>query len=299
MKKWLSALTRTREKWGAGIKKVLPFTGRVDEDELEDLEASLIAADIPVAMVMEWIEQIRDNKEGADLRGAFRRSILDAIGDDYGFSWAGGEGPCVMLMIGVNGSGKTTTSAKLAWLAQQNQKSPLLAAGDTFRAAGTDQLRLWADKVDCEIVAGVQGADAAAVVYDAVSAGQARRSDYVIIDTAGRMHTKFNLMKELEKVHRAVSKAMPGAPHEVWIVLDASLGNNALLQAKAFHESVPLTGVVVTKLDGSSKAGFILSVKRELGVPIRFIGLGEEMQDLVSFDPDAYADAILGGEQDD
>lgn len=299
MKKWLSALTRTREKWGSSLKKVLPFTGRVDEDELEELEASLIAADIPIALVMEWIDQIRDNREGNDLRGAFRRSILESIGDDYGYSWGGAATPCVMLMIGVNGSGKTTTSAKLAWSAQQHDKSPLLAAGDTFRAAGTDQLRLWADKVDCEIVAGVQGSDAAAVVYDAVTAGQARNVDYVIIDTAGRMHTKFNLMKELEKVHRAVSKALPGAPHEVWIVLDASLGNNALLQAKAFHESVPLTGVVVTKLDGSSKAGFILSVKRELGVPIRFIGLGEEMQDLVPFDPEAYADAILGDAQDD
>ncbi len=298
MKKWLSGLTRTRKALASGFKKLLPIGSRIDEDSLEEFEASLIGADIPVSLVMTWIDAIRENKGDSDLRAQFRESILDSIGDEYGFSWDATDTPHVMLMVGVNGSGKTTTSAKLARMAKQHGRSPLLAAGDTFRAAGTDQLRLWAETVDCEIVAGVQGADAASVVYDAVSAGKARSSDYVIIDTAGRMHTKYNLMQELKKVNRAANKGLPGAPHDVWIVLDASLGNNALIQAKAFHESVPLSGIVVTKLDGSSKAGFILAVKHELGVPIRFIGLGEGMDDMVAFDPDDYADAILGIDKD-
>ena len=200
-------------------------------------------------------------------------------------------------MVGVNGSGKTTTCAKLAHTAIQQGRQPLLAATDTFRAAGADQLKLWAKDVGCDVVAGAPGADAAAVAYDALDAAVARGRDLVIVDTAGRMHTKEPLMKELQKVRGAMAKRVSGAPHETWIVLDATLGQNAVMQAKVFHEAVALTGVIISKLDGSSKAGFVFSINREMGIPIRFVGLGEKMDELVPFEPEKFVGALMNSER--
>jgi fused signal recognition particle receptor len=194
----------------------------------------------------------------------------------------------------VNGSGKTTTTAKLAHHAAAAGARPLLAAADTFRAAGSEQLRVWGARVGCDVVGGASGADAAAVAYDALAAAKARGNDVLLVDTAGRMHTKGPLMQELRKVSRSLGKGLPGAPHHTWMVLDATIGQNALHQAREFHAAVPLTGVVVAKLDGSSKAGFVFGVSRELGVPILFAGLGEQAGDLVPFEAAAFVDALLG-----
>ena len=203
-----------------------------------------------------------------------------------------------MLVVGVNGSGKTTTSAKLAHLFKTKGQRALLAAADTFRAAGSDQLVLWANRLGCDVVSGKTGSDAASVAFDAVKAAEARGVDIVLIDTAGRMHTKKPLMLELEKIQRSLGKAIKGAPHETWIILDASLGQNAVAQARFFHEMVPLTGVVVTKLDGSSRAGFLFSVYQELQVPVYFAGLGEGENDLAVFSPESFVDALLAVEEE-
>jgi fused signal recognition particle receptor len=214
------------------------------------------------------------------------------------FAWQSSVKPRVVAIVGVNGSGKTTTAAKLARCARQNGCVPLLAATDTFRAAGSDQLRIWAQRVECAVVAGKHGADAAAVAYDAVQAAIARQCDIAFIDTAGRMHTKQHLMVELQKICRSMDKALPGAPHETWIVLDASLGSNAIKQASMFKDSIGLTGAVIAKLDGSSKAGFVLALEKELGLAIRFVGLGEGMDDLAPFDAAEFSHALIEGEAD-
>ena len=202
--------------------------------------------------------------------------------------------PLVLMLLGVNGAGKTTTAAKLVAHWQKSHQRCLLGACDTFRAAAGEQLATWADRLGVEIVQGAAGADPAAVAFDSVKAGIARQSDFVILDTAGRLHTKAHLLDELRKVVRVVNKAMPGAPHEKWLVVDGSLGANSLEQAKVFHEAVGLTGLIVTKLDGTAKGGALVAIVRELGVPVRFIGIGEKMEDLQPFDKKAYARSVLG-----
>ena len=201
--------------------------------------------------------------------------------------------PTVMLVVGVNGTGKTTTSAKLAHLIQSQNKTALLAACDTFRAAAIEQLKLWGTRLKVEVIAGTYGADAASVAHDAVTAAQARKADYLFIDTAGRLHTKHNLMQELHKLHRVIGKQLRGAPHEVLLVLDGSTGMNALNQAREFNKTVPLTGLIVTKLDGTSKGGMVVAIQKELGLPIKFIGLGEEPDDLQPFDAKQFAQALF------
>ena len=210
------------------------------------------------------------------------------------FEWKGTHKPRVILVVGVNGSGKTTTTAKLGYLIKQQGLAPLLAAADTFRAAGSHQLKLWADRLKLDVVVGAHGADSASVAYDSVKAALARKADVVLIDTAGRMHTKQPLMDELQKVRRSIDKALPGAPHEIWIVLDATLGNNAVIQARMFKECVALTGVVVAKLDGSSKGGFIFTIRKELDLPVHFVGLGESEEDLAPFDAKEFVKGFLG-----
>ncbi len=202
--------------------------------------------------------------------------------------------PVVIMLLGVNGAGKTTTAAKLVSRWQKSNQRCLLGACDTFRAAAGEQLATWAERLGTEIVQGASGADSAAVAFDSVKAGIARNSDFVILDTAGRLHTKAHLLEELRKVVRVVNKAMPGAPHEKWLVIDGSLGANSLEQAKVFHEAVGLTGIIVTKLDGTAKGGALVAIVRELGVPVRFIGIGEKMEDLQPFDKKAYARSVLG-----
>jgi len=199
----------------------------------------------------------------------------------------------VVSIVGVNGTGKTTTAAKLARLVQARGQTALLAACDTFRAAAIEQIQIWGERLKVEVIAGAYGADAAAVAHDALTAAQARRADYLFIDTAGRLHTKHNLMQELQKLHRVMGKQTPGAPHEVLLVLDATTGMNALNQAREFNKAVPLTGLVVTKLDGTSKGGMVVAIQKELGLPIKFIGLGEQADDLQPFDAKQFAHALF------
>ena len=202
--------------------------------------------------------------------------------------------PVVILLVGVNGSGKTTTAAKLGARFTQEGKTVLFGAADTFRAAAVDQLQVWGERLHMEVVAGAPESDPGAVAFSAVQAGMARNVDVVMIDTAGRLHTRFNLMEELKKVYRVVGKAQPGAPHAVWLVLDATTGQNALQQAKAFKEAVRVNGVILSKLDSSAHGGMAFAIQRELGLPILFAGLGEKLEDLTPFDPDAFVDGILG-----
>ncbi len=294
MRSWFQALTRTRQVIADRFRSLVRG-GRPDPHTLDEFEELLIKADVPPRLAAEFLEEVRHGS-GPGLADRLEQAMLKRLGDGSLFDWSFTATPRVILLVGVNGSGKTTTAAKLARLAKNRGRSALLAAADTFRAAGTDQLRIWADRVGCECVSGVQGSDAAAVAYDAVKAGLARKLDMVIVDTAGRMHTRQPLMEELQKVRRSIGKCLPGAPHEVWMVVDAALGNNALSQVKHFNALIPLTGLIVAKLDGSSKAGFLLGLRQELGVAVRFAGLGEGMDDLEPFQPGEYVRALLGQE---
>jgi fused signal recognition particle receptor len=296
MKSWIQALGRTRQQMANALSRLVGRTEALDDETLEELEARLLQADLPVRLSHELIETLRDRgvARGADGRTVVADRLRAVIGDTPPFAFGSADKPQVILLIGINGSGKTTTAAKLAARAKAAGLTAVLGAADTFRAAGSSQLKLWADRIGVEAVTGAMGADAAAVAYDTLDAAAARRADVVIIDTAGRMHTKTPLMDELEKTVRAVRKRMPSAPHETWIVLDASMGQNAISQARLFHQRVPLTGAVVSKLDGSAKGGFILSVRQELGIPIRFVGLGEGQDDLAPFEPAAFVDALMG-----
>lgn len=296
MRDWFKALGRTRQQLAHSFSRLVGRTSAVDEETLEELEARLLQADLPVRLSHELIEMLKEQgvQRGQDAAHAVRAKLIESLGATESYDFSGAATPQVVLMLGINGSGKTTSSAKLAALALAQKRKPLLGAADTFRAAGSSQLKLWADRIGCDVVTGAMGADAAAVAYDCVDSALAKKADVVIIDTAGRMHTKLPLMEELEKVVRAVGKRLPGAPHHAWIVLDASMGQNAIQQARQFHLKVPLTGAIITKLDGSSKAGFIFSIKQELGVPVRYVGLGEDADDLAPFDPVAFVDGLLG-----
>ncbi len=298
---WIDALSKTRNKLSNTLAKVFRRSDALDEDTLEELEDTLLGSDVSMALVTEWTEALQKGYRGLRVsrREIVHNLLVGALGEWPPFAWSREDRPYTILIVGVNGTGKTTTAAKLAHHAKQAGLSPLLAATDTFRAAGAEQLRIWADRVGCDVVAGQQGADAAAVAFDALDAAIARNSDAVIIDTAGRMHTKQPLMNELGKVRRAVASRLKREPDETWIVLDAGMGQNAIIQARQFHQMVPLTGVIVTKLDGSSKAGFVFSVVKELGVPVRFAGLGEGMDDLAVFDPEQFVEALLGRKQEE
>jgi fused signal recognition particle receptor len=290
---WGEALARTRSQMGGIWRRLFAPAEANEQVSPEELEQRLLAADVPVRLASELVEDLEQSR-GGSLPERLRKSLLHALGTTPAFAWRGGPRPLTLLMVGVNGSGKTTTCAKLAHQAIRSGARPILGATDTFRAAGADQLRLWAANVGCDVVAGKEGSDAAAVAFDALDAAIARDRDALIVDTAGRMHTRQPLMKELEKVRGSLAKRLAGAPHETWVVLDATLGQNAVNQARVFHEAVPLTGAVIAKLDGSAKAGFVFSVTRELGIPVRFVGLGESREDLVPFDPGSFVDGLLG-----
>jgi fused signal recognition particle receptor len=297
MASWMSALAKTRDKLAASLRGLFDRGGAaVDEESLEALEETLLQADVPVQLIGELLDTVErgGRGKGATRREAMRELLLGTLTASSPVSWTRHPGPLTILIVGVNGSGKTTTTAKLAHHAAAAGARPLLAAADTFRAAGSEQLRVWGARVGCDVVGGASGADAAAVAYDALAAAKARGNDVLLVDTAGRMHTKGPLMQELRKVSRSLGKGLSGAPHHTWMVLDATIGQNALHQAREFHAVVPLTGVVVAKLDGSSKAGFLFGVSRELGVPILFAGLGEQEGDLAPFEAAAFVDALLG-----
>lgn len=278
------------------------FGGRkIDAASIDELEEALYTADFGVETTEEIVAEIKAAyKREKELRGQDAAAIGAAVLTRV---LAGAEGvlqpaanrPTVVALIGVNGSGKTTTSAKLAWKLKQDGSGVTLAACDTFRAAAVEQLKTWAERLDLEIVASHTGADSAAVAFDAWQAAKARNRDYLIIDTAGRLHTKHNLMEELAKIRRVLQKHDPAAPHHRWLVVDGSLGTNSIEQARAFHKSFGLTGLVVTKLDGTSRGGAIVGIWRELKLPIYFLGLGEQADDLQPFSVENYAKAVFGG----
>lgn len=296
--KFKAGLQKTHSKLAHEIKRIVTRSPKLDAEALEELEAALIAADLGVETTEQIVQAV---KKGYESQGNTGSDVFTIARQEVEATLAGGKselirapkGPTVVSIVGVNGTGKTTTSAKLAHFVQARGQSALLAACDTFRAAAIEQLKLWGTRLKVEVVAGAYGADAAAVAHDGVAAAQARQADYLFIDTAGRLHTKHNLMQELQKVHRVMARQLPGAPHEVLLVLDATTGMNALNQAREFHKTVPLTGLVVTKLDGTSKAGVVVAVQKELGIPVKFVGLGEQAEDLQPFDSKQFAEALF------
>ena len=271
----------------------------VSESDIEELERILYSADIGRETTTEIIGSLKEAlKKNCNNRKAIlnilQQKLVDILElyDDNSIAKKSNT-PTVILMVGINGSGKTTSTAKLGYYLQKQGYSVLIAACDTFRAAAIDQLSHWADKLDLDIVKAQPNSDPAAVAFDAIVAGKSRKSDYIIIDTAGRLQSKKDLMQELEKIKRASNKALPGSPHETFLVLDASIGQNAINQAKIFHQYTPITGIILTKLDGSAKGGIVLAIQRELGVPVKFIGLGEGAQDLHLFDYKKFAEKLV------
>ena len=298
--KFKAGLAKTQSKLVQEIKRIVTRSPRLTADSIEELEAALIAADLGMAMTEQIISAVKKNYETQGSAGLDFLTIAQAeIEKSLSASQPGlkkiAGAITVVSIVGVNGTGKTTTSAKLAHYIQSQNQTAILAACDTFRAAAIEQLKLWGTRLKVEVIAGAYGADAASVAHDAVTAAQARKADYLFIDTAGRLHTKHNLMQELQKLHRVIGKQLPGAPHEVLLVLDGSTGMNALNQAREFNKAVPLTGLVVTKLDGTSKGGMVVAIQKELGLPIKFIGLGEQPDDLQPFDAKQFAQALFEG----
>jgi fused signal recognition particle receptor len=275
----------------------------LNASDLETMERTLIEADFGVPATVELTEALEDEvragslKTEADLRSALKRRVTSLFGNGAtagAVARAEGDGPTVVLMVGVNGTGKTTTAAKLARRLQREGRTPLLAAADTYRAGAIQQLQIWADRIGAPYVAGTPGGDPAAVAFDAIDAARARGADTVIVDTAGRLHTQEGLMDELRKLVRVVARRVPGAPHETLLVLDGTVGQNAVQQGRLFSEAVQPTGIVVTKLDGSARGGAVIALRRELDLPIRFVGLGETIDDLEPFDPERFAANLVG-----
>ena len=296
--KFKAGLHKTHGRLAHEVKRIVTRSPKLDAAALEDLEAALIAADLGMAMTSQIIGAVKKSYEtqgvaGSDVFAIAQNEIAKGLAADGVKLREFPDGPCVVSIVGVNGTGKTTTAAKLAHLVQAQRRTALLAACDTFRAAAIEQIKLWGQKLKVEVIAGAYGADAAAVAHDAVTAAQARRANFLFIDTAGRLHTKHNLMQELQKLHRVVGRQLPGAPHEVLLVLDATTGMNALNQAREFNKAVPLTGLIVTKLDGTSKGGMVVAIQQELGLPVKFVGLGEQADDLQPFDAKQFAAALF------
>lgn len=296
--KFKAGLQKTHSKLTHEIKRIITRSPKLEAGTIEELEAALIAADLGMAMTSQILEAVKKGYEtqggaGLDILTVARSEVEKSLASNKSDLITAPDGLTVVSIVGVNGTGKTTTSAKLANYIQSQNKTALLAACDTFRAAAIEQIKLWGQRLKIEVVAGAYGADAAAVAHDAITAARARKSDYLFIDTAGRLHTKHNLMQELQKLHRVIGKQLPGAPHEVLLVLDATTGMNALNQAREFNKAVPLTGLVVTKLDGTSKGGMVVAIQKELGLPIKFIGLGEQADDLQPFDAKQFAQALF------
>ena len=303
-RKFKDGLAKQAPAFGKAFSKLLPG-GSLDANAIEELEEALYPADFGHETVEEIIEEIRDAcKKDKQLRGQEAARIGAAVlarvleGAEAPFQ-PGAHKPEVVALIGVNGAGKTTTSAKLAHRCKQEGLDVLLGACDTFRAAANEQIRHWADTLEIDIVSSQHGADSAAVGFDALAAARSRGKDLLILDTAGRLHTKDNLMKELEKFQRVLKKQDPAAPHHSWLVIDASLGSNSIQQARVFHQSFPLTGLIVTKLDGTSRGGALVGIYRQLRLPIYFVGLGEQADDLQPFSTSHYANAIFGINDED
>jgi fused signal recognition particle receptor len=297
MSDYSRGLEKTRGSFFGRLKQMFGQT-QVTEDTWEELETILIQADVGMITTTSLIERLRARyrKEGMvrpdQLQKALRQELRALLKPPTPLNLSGRD-LSVILIVGVNGSGKTTTVGKLALRLKRNNRRVLLAAGDTFRAAAIDQLQLWGERVGVPVIAGLPNADPGAIVYDAVTAAKARGNDVLLVDTAGRLQTKYNLMEELRKVRGVMSKVVPDAPHEVLIVLDGTTGQNALSQAKGFAEAAQLTGVIVTKLDSTAKGGMLFAIQQEMGLPIHYVGLGEGMDDLILFNPDAFVDSLF------
>ena len=297
--KMRSAVERTRDQFGESLNSVLALGRTVDDETLDDLEAVLLTADIGSTTTQEVIRNLRQRalREKAttdDLKAMLKeelRSILDSVQQPTNHP---PQPPEVIMMVGVNGTGKTTTSGKLAALYGTHGRRALLCAADTFRAAAIEQLEVWAKRSNVDIIKTKQGGDPSAALYDAMTAGKARGVDIVIVDTAGRLHNKAGLMAELDKMRRTAHKLVPGAPHQVFLVMDATTGQNGMQQARLFTESAGVTGIVLTKLDGTAKGGIVIAIARELRLPVVFAGTGEKMEDIIPFNSDAFLDSLLG-----
>ncbi len=296
--KFKQGLQKTQAKLFHEIKRIVTLSPKLTGSTLEELEAALLGADLGTGMTQQILAEV---KKAYETQGRSGLAIFEIAEREVEKCLLAAQAPLrqqpsgltVVSIVGVNGTGKTTTAAKLGHLLTNQRKTVVLAACDTFRAAAVEQLKLWGQRLNLPVVAGANNADPASVAHDGIAAAQARNADYLLIDTAGRLHTKHNLMLELQKVHRVMERKLSGAPHETLLVLDATTGMNALNQAREFHKSVTLTGLVVTKLDGTSKGGMVVAIQRELGLPIKFIGLGEQPDDLQPFDAKQFSEALF------
>jgi fused signal recognition particle receptor len=297
LNKWKEGLQRTRKVAFGRIATVFGAT-EINADTWDELEAILVQADLGIETTETIIQSLKEKVEeegltrADELQTCLRIELLNRLDPAPEIDLSGFH-PAVILLVGVNGSGKTTTAAKLGKQYANQGRKVLLAAADTFRAAAVDQLQVWGERLNLPVVAGQPNADPGAVAYDAVQSGISRKMDIILIDTAGRLHTRYNLMEELKKVHRVTGKALPGAPHATWLVLDATTGQNALQQARAFKDAVQVNGIILAKLDSSARGGMAFAIQRELGLPIYYAGLGETPEDIQRFDREAFVDGIL------
>lgn len=293
-----SSLAKTKESVSSKLDNVIKAFKSVDEDLLEELEEALIMADLGVNTSCEIIDKLRDASkekkitESEELKGELK-AILTEILTEGGNEMVLEGKPAVVMVIGVNGVGKTTSIGKLAHLYKTMGKKVIIAAADTFRAAAIEQLEVWADRADAEIIKHQEGSDPAAVIFDAINAAKNRGADVLLCDTAGRLHNKKNLMEELKKIYRIIDKELPNSSKEVLLVLDATTGQNAVYQAQQFKEAADITGIILTKLDGTAKGGIVFAIKNEYNIPVKLIGLGEGIDDMEEFDPEAFVDAIF------
>ena len=294
-----SGVQKTRDGLVSRIEDVISGKKQIDAELLDELEYTLISADIGVTTTNEILDRIRERVDrkmvgdAGELRGLIREYLLEIlVANDRPLAYVE-EPPAVIMVVGVNGAGKTTTIGKLTAHLKGDGHSVLLCAADTFRAAAIEQLEVWADRTSTRMIRQKTGADPSAVVFDALQSAKAEKVDYVIVDTAGRLQTKANLMAELDKMSRTAKRVIPDAPHEVLLVLDATTGQNGLEQARKFTETSGVTGIVLTKLDGTAKGGVVVAIAREMGLPIRFIGVGEKVEDLLPFDPEAFIDSLF------
>jgi fused signal recognition particle receptor len=299
LQKLKDGLKKTKEGLGTQIDNVMKMGREVDEEILSRLEEALLQSDIGVGLTMHLMdlvnEKVRSNQlsDAAAVKKLIHDEVMQIFKNTDPWWEKRYPKPAVFLIIGVNGVGKTTTIAKLAHEYKKQNKKMLICAADTFRAAAVEQLQVWADRIGVDLLKQSQGSDPAAVVYDALSAAKAQNKDLVLIDTAGRLHTKSNLMQELAKMRKIAQREVPGAPHESWLVLDATVGQNGIVQAREFMNITPITGIILTKIDGTAKGGIVISIAKELGVPIKFLGVGEGLDDLIPFDPEKFINALL------
>ena len=294
------AVTRTRENLAERIEEVVSFGKEIDRNTLDDLEATLIGTDLGSATTQEVLGKLREKadrkqiKNVEELKRLLKAELLTILDAANSRPVSKVEGtPEVILVVGVNGTGKTTTIGKLAQVFRSQGKNVLLCAADTFRAAAIEQLEIWGQRTGTEVIKTKAGGDPAAVLFDALQAAVARKTDYVVVDTAGRLHTKTSLMAELEKMRRTAQRIIPGAPHETLLVMDATTGQNGLQQARLFTQSAGVTGIVLTKLDGTAKGGVVVAICRELGLPVRYVGIGEKAGDLLPFDPNEFVNSLF------